>query len=305
MASSKISRFALYKVRNLLRSVNHSLTAPYALRLANDPFDAGRLQQAEEALRQLHADDIGAKAYLEKHIPRLAQTLALVPPPQSTRRVLELGCYMQITPFLQRICGYSEVCGAYYGMLGRVDTKRMQFPDREFICEVALFDAERDRFPYPDAHFDLVIAGEIIEHFIFDPMHALVEARRVLIEGGYLLVSTPNVASISSLGKILDGHNNPQVYPQYTRPQPGAASEIGHVREYTCHELGVAVRAAGFEVRQLFTTYLPEYSMHLPYLEILEQNGFNPENRGEQSWCLAVKRAALPVDRYPSFLYTP
>jgi SAM-dependent methyltransferase len=304
MASFRMSSLPLRVARKLLRRVNQSLNASYRLSLMDEPFDAARLRQAEEALRQLHADDPGAKAYLEKHIPRLARTLALVPPPSTTSRVLELGCYMQITPFLERMCGYREVSGGYFGTLGHVDTKRVQFPDRDFVCQVAHFDAERDRYPYPDAYFDLVIAGEIVEHFVYDPIYALLEARRVLIDGGYLLVSTPNVASISSVGKLLDGHNNPQIYAAYTRPADGVAPEVGHVREYTFHELEVLVRSAGFEPQLSFTTFLPEYALHLPYLSILEENGFDPKNRGEQSWCLAVKRAALPVDRYPFFLYT-
>jgi SAM-dependent methyltransferase len=287
----------------LLRRVNYQVSASSAPRQFAEPFDQQLLQRAEEALRQLHAEDAGAKAYLEKHIPRLARTLALVPPPQGSSRVLELGCYMQITPLLHRICGYREVRGAYYGAPGRVDTKKMEFPDGDFVCQVDLFDAERDPFPYPDAHFNLVIAGEVIEHFAYDPMHMLLEARRVLPEGGYLLISTPNVGSVTSVAKVLDGRDNPQIYFLYTRPKEGAEPEIGHVREYTIHELGAAVRAAGFEVQQLFTTFIPEYSSHLPFLKFLEENGFDPENRGEQSWCLAVKRGALPVDRYPFFLY--
>jgi SAM-dependent methyltransferase len=298
--SSSLLRIA----RDLLRRVNYHLSASYGHRPLEEPFDRQRLQQAEEALRQMPSDDAGAKAYLEKHIPRLARTLALVPPPESTGRVLELGCYMQITPLLQRICGYREVRGAYYGTLGRVDTKRVPFPGGEFACKVDHFDAERDRFPYPDRHFDLVIAGEIIEHFAYDPMHMLLEARRILTEGGYLLVTTPNVGSVTSVAKVLDGRDNPQIYFLYTRPEEGALPEIGHVREYTVHELGAAVKAAGFEVRQLFTTFIPEYSSHLPLLRLLEENGFDSENRGEQSWCLAVKREALPVDRYPFFLYS-
>jgi SAM-dependent methyltransferase len=272
---------------------------------ATEPFDQERLQKAETALRQMPVEHPGAQAYLEKHIPRLARTLALAPPPAETGRVLELGCYMQITPLLQRVCGYPEVRGAYYGPAGRTDRKTMQFPDGEFSCQVDLFDADRDPFPYPDQHFDLVVAGEVIEHLTYDPMHMLLESNRVLREGGFLLITTPNVGSITSVAKTLDGRDNPQIYFLYTRPVPGEPSEIGHVREYTVHEMGAAVRAAGFEVRQLFTTFISEYSSHLPLLDFLALNDYQTENRGEQSWCLAVKRGGLPVDRYPFFLYAP
>jgi len=270
---------------------------------AAEPFDQERLKTAETALRQMPVEHPGAQAYLEKHIPRLARTLALVPPPADTGRVLELGCYMQITPLLQRVCGYPEVRGAYYGPAGRTDRKTMQFPDGEFSCQVDLFDADRDPFPYPDEYFDLVVAGEVIEHLTYDPMHMLLESNRVLREGGFLLITTPNVGSITSVAKTLGGRDNPQIYFLYTRPVPGEPPEIGHVREYTIHELGAAVRAAGFEVRQLFTTFISEYRSHLPLLDFLAANDYQTENRGEQSWCLAVKRAGLPVDRYPFFLY--
>jgi SAM-dependent methyltransferase len=290
-------------IRNILRRLNYHLTASQQPSFV-EPFDAARLKAAEQALEQIPMPDEGARAYLKKHIPRLARTLALVPPPGSTGRVLELGCYMQITPLLERLCGYREVRGAYFGKPGRVDRKIMQFPDREFVCMVDHFDVERDPFPYPDEHFDLVIAGEIIEHLTYDPMQMLLEARRVLRDGGYLLVTTPNVGSITSVAKTLDGHDNPQIFFLYKRPGPGVEQEIGHVREYTAYELGEAVKAAGFEVTQLFTTFIAEYSTHLPLLRFLEESGYNPENRGEQSWCLAKKRSDLPVDRYPYFIYS-
>ena len=85
----------------------------------------------------------------------------------------------------------------------------------------------------------------------------------------------------------------------------GGEEEIGHVREYTAYELGEAVKAAGFEVKQLFTTFIEEFASHLPLLRFLEENGYDTENRGEQSWCVAVKRSKLPVDRYPYFIYSP
>jgi SAM-dependent methyltransferase len=211
---------------------------------------------------------------------------------------------MQITPLLERLCGYREVRGAYYGAVGRIDRKTMRFPDGEFSCEIDHFDAERDRFPYPDEHFDLVVAHEILEHLTYDPMHLLLESRRVLVEGGFLLATTPNAGSITSVAKTLDGRDNPQMFFLYKRPLPGESPEIGHVREYTAHELREAVKSAGFEVKELFTTFIEEFSTHRPLLKLLEENGYNAEERGEQSWCLAVKRSSLPVDRYPFFIYS-
>src|ERR1700719_2965318 len=115
-------------VRNLLRRLNYHLTYSPKAKF-EEPFNQQTLKTCEEALRQMPTPDANARAYLDKHVPRLARTLALAPTPQSTGRVLELGCYMQITPLLQRVCGYREVRGAYYGKPGKVDKKSISFPD--------------------------------------------------------------------------------------------------------------------------------------------------------------------------------
>ncbi|MDE3196524.1 MAG: methyltransferase domain-containing protein [Acidobacteriota bacterium] len=291
-------------VRYLLRLLN-GYAQTFPVEVEPEPFDSARLTAAESELRGLPMPDDDARAYLSKHIPRLARTLALVPEPGPTGRVLELGCYMQITPLLHRLCGYREVRGAYQGPVGRVDVKTMQFGNETFRCEVDHFDAERDRFPYPDGHFDLVIAGEIIEHLVSDPMHLLLESRRVLRENGYLLVTTPNVGSVTSVAKTLDGHDNPQIFFLYDRPMPDRLPNVGHVREYTAWELGDAVRAAGFEVNKLFTTHISEWATHLRLIRFLQVNGYSAEHRGEQTWCLATKRQQSPIDRYPWFIYNP
>jgi 2-polyprenyl-3-methyl-5-hydroxy-6-metoxy-1,4-benzoquinol methylase len=46
--------------------------------------------------------------------------------------------------------------------------------------------------PHPAASFDIVVAGEVIEH-VYDPDQLVREAHRVLRPGGFLLVTTPNL----------------------------------------------------------------------------------------------------------------
>jgi len=57
------------------------------------PSESLELLEAINRLRTLDQQD----TYFEEHLHRLARTLTLVPEPRATGRVLELGCYMQIT----------------------------------------------------------------------------------------------------------------------------------------------------------------------------------------------------------------
>ena len=260
------------------------------------------LAEIETALRKLQPGDPAAAAYFEKHLPRLKRTLSMVPSPSGSSRVLELGCYLQMTPVLQLQHGYREVRGADYGA-GTVQRKAVQYGDTRFEMDIDLFDAERDTYPYPANHFELVLACEVIEHMLFDPMHLMLESRRVLEEGGRILITTPNIASLTSVARVLHGHDNPQIHSKYKIPVAGSAAVAQHMREYTLAELGEIVRSAGFEIEELFTEPIAEYNFHQPLLLFLEENGFNPADRGEQSYCLARKRSSLPVTRYPQFLY--
>ena len=111
------------------------------------------------------AEDADARAYVSTHITRLAKTLSITPPGSPDARILEMGSYLQITPALKTKLGYGEVRGCYYGTLGEVDRKSIQSEDGDtFECEVDLFDAEKDTFPYEDAYFDTILCCELIEH---------------------------------------------------------------------------------------------------------------------------------------------
>jgi hypothetical protein len=135
-------------------------------------------------------------------------------------------------------------------------------------------------------------------------MHCLLESRRVLEEGGSLLITTPNVSSLTSVARALHGYDNPQLYSHYQTPRSEAPTDLPHVREYTAFELRDLLQAAGFEIECLFTEPIAELAMNLPMWNFLEEHGHNTSLRGEQTYCVAIKRSALPVTRYPKFLYS-
>jgi len=150
--------FLLGKLRRLLQAVDVWITRrafahPYFCPPANDR----RREEWKTFFRQLDAGHASGRTYLELHLERLVRTMMIVPPPGQTGRALELGCYMQMTPALALQLGYREVRGAYLGPAGKTENKIATIRGREvFRCDVDLFDAERDRFPYPDNHFDCV-----------------------------------------------------------------------------------------------------------------------------------------------------
>jgi SAM-dependent methyltransferase len=268
--------------------------------LEETPGPNHRYTEFVEFLQSLDHPNVASKEYLTIHLRRTARTLALAPPPLQTGRALELGTYMYMTPALGCVLGYREVRGAYLGPPGRSVTATASSQGKViFECETDLFNAEKDRYPYPDGHFDLVLACEILEHMSRDPMFLLLECARVLCDGGALVVTTPNVASHTSVARTLTAIQNPQIYSLY----PWVDTESPHVREYTPGELHDAITAAGLQIEYLFTEKIRGYDSDMWVHELLAQLDLPRSLRGEQLYCVARKRGAAGTVRYPDFLY--
>ena len=89
--------------------------------------------------------------------------------------------------------------------------------------------------PFPDAHFDLVMSMDVLEH-LEDDRAALRELWRVARPGGRLLVSVPVFPSLFSSHDL----------------------SAGHVRRYRRRDLVAVAREAGWSVRETtsFNTFL-------------------------------------------------
>ncbi|MGO9231702.1 MAG: glycosyltransferase [Bryobacteraceae bacterium] len=268
---------------------------------------AGGLPHKEEMTAYLRgwAVDEESAGYLETHQTRLEKTLGMVPPGGPADRILEMGAYLQMTPALRDKLGYGEVRGCYYGEAGRVDHRTVTSSAGEtFTCDIDHFDAEKDRFPYPDEHFATVLCCELIEHLFTDPMHLMSEANRILKPGGHLVLTTPNIAGLRGVGAILLGYH-PGFYHAYLRPGETGEGDARHNREYTPREIHQLLENSGFEVARLETgefrdTPHPEFRW---VVHLLERYKLDTALRGDGIYAVGRKTGAVR-ERYPGWLYT-
>lgn len=263
------------------------------------------VQVTPEYLLSWAARDADSTTYAETHITRLERTLNITPPGGPGDRVLEMGAYMQMTPALRGKLGYGEVRGCYYGEAGKVDHREVMSSSGEvFRCEVDLFDAEKDAFPYPDGHFATVLCCELLEHLPTDPMFMMAEINRILRPGGHVVMTTPNVASLRAVRAILDGYH-PGFFPAYIRPaEPGAEVEARHAREYTPREMHNLLLDSGFAVERLETgEFLDKPRPEERWIvHMLERYQLPKHLRGDGIY--AVGKKTGPVGkRYPAWLY--
>ncbi len=245
-------------------------------------------------------DDPKEVHYINQHLRRFVSTLHRIPPVQrSNNRLLELGSLSHLAPAIGKYCGYKEIdCADFWESEEKIVDKTLKQkngPD-SFTFELRNFNVERDPFPYPDGHFHAVLCCELIEHLQSDPMHMLWEANRVLEDGGFILLTTPNIASCRAIEGLFVGCA-PYLLAQYNVSE----TVDQHNREYAPYEVGVLLAAAGFTVTDLETEDVWLRS-NPAILDLLNQVKIPTELRGDNIFALARKTSA-PIERYPKELY--
>jgi SAM-dependent methyltransferase len=173
-----------------------------------------------------------------------------------------------------------------------------------FECRIDHFDAEKDRYPYPDGFFATVLCCELLEHLYHDPMHMMAEINRILKQGGCLVLSTPNICSMRAVGAVLLGYH-PGLFHQYVRPDKNGAVDPRHAREYAPRDVHALLEAAGFEIVHLETgPYLEKPSLEHEWVkQLLQRYQLTEHLRGDAIYAVGRKTGAVK-SRYPAELYT-
>jgi 2-polyprenyl-3-methyl-5-hydroxy-6-metoxy-1,4-benzoquinol methylase len=92
------------------------------------------------------------------------------------------------------------------------------------------FDITKRNFPYESNLFDVVLLGDVIEH-VFDTDMILKNCYNILKPSGFLLLTTPNVASLGRRLMLLFGISPFLEYsPNHSTNN---LPSVGHIRYYT------------------------------------------------------------------------
>ena len=157
--------------------------------------------------------------------------------PLPPSRVLDLGCSAGLLAERMREAGHYVV-----------GVDMLELPEvRERTDEFYVADLDRTLADEIGTGFDVVVAGDIIEH-LTRPVDALREMRRVLRPGGQLILSVPNF-----------GHWYPRIrttFGVFDYDRRGVLDNT-HLRFFTRKSLRRTVRQAGFDVLEEACTGLP------------------------------------------------
>lgn len=143
--------------------------------------------------------------------------------------VLEIGCG---TGTILALLPATRKCGV------DISDTAISYATKKGI-EGYVVNIDEDDLPFHDKEFKAVICIEVLEH-LFDPIHALAEANRVLVDGGRLVVTIPNIGYyqyrlLHLSGKFTDFHGNGLILDE-------------HIRFYTQESMTRIIEVCGFTV---------------------------------------------------------
>ncbi|MFA6518457.1 MAG: methyltransferase domain-containing protein [Candidatus Shapirobacteria bacterium] len=183
---------------------------------SNTSKKSGILNKLDTAilLKQLHFNDFQYQSSVLSHTNHRLNIMLQFS--GNNQRVLDLGC--GIGYFMEMLqTKHSKVFGVDISKKALLTAKRKGLNVIQSNFE--------SKLPFDDNQFDVVTAGEIIEH-LYNTSLFLAEIRRILKKNGTLIMSTPNVASLGRRLMLLFGVS-PFLETELSK------TDAGHVRYFT------------------------------------------------------------------------
>lgn len=142
-------------------------------------------------------------------------------------------------------------------------------PPCDIVCDL---NTDKLVLPFADESFDLIICTEVLEHLLW-PQHLLKEAHRVLSLDGNIIVSVPNITSLTYRISWLLGHI-PSCAASGNLPLElgSTAYELednrligGHVIDFNLKRIITLLNITGFRIFKLSGSGTIYHKQILPY----------------------------------------
>lgn len=179
------------------------------------------------------------------------EMLPFVPP--EVRNILEVGCG---TGAFGAMVKARQTCR--YTGIEFVPSQAAQA--REKLDEVLTTDIESSSLPFAQGSFDCLVFNDVLEHLV-DPWDTLTRLTRLLVPGGYLVISIPNVR-FSEVVKDL-------VVRDRWEYQAQGVLDRTHLRFFTRASVCGLVESAGAEVLRIEGINGIKYAWRLKLLNFM------------------------------------
>ncbi len=176
------------------------------------------------------------------------------------KRVLDLGC---ATGYLAKLLGKRQCDVVGIDKNAAAIEHARAFCTRALVADLDV--TTLDEILGPDERFDVIVFGDVLEH-LRNPISVLQRAHDVLEDGGFVVVSVPNIAHGAIRLALLGGHFDYQ--------ELGILDD-SHLRFFTAKTIDELLLEAGFNVEAMQRTTLPVFEAS-PLVPAVAREDYDP-----------------------------
>lgn len=195
------------------------------------PVEGAAHQAPDEGPAQEPAADV--PGYFRFERPEVVEAV-----PKDARRVLEIGCAAGMTGAALKRRQECRVIGVERDPRAAAEAARR-------LDEVLEGDVEAMDLPFERSTFDAVICADVLEH-LHEPERVLARLRELIVPGGTLVASIPNIANVGVIAGAAEG--------RFEYVDAGIL-DSGHLRFFTRGTFVAVLESAGFRVTRCVTLH--------------------------------------------------
>lgn len=200
-----------------------------------------QMRQDENVLSHIEADREGEIQYMINRSYGFNKILKSIPLLSKPIRLLDIGP-TPFTIFIKKNFPQYEIWA-----LDRTNLLENRFKSEGIQLKVT--DLDNIRIPFEDEYFDIVIFTEALEHVFAPPTCILTEVKRIMRPSGKLILSVPNIATLSKRIRLLFGIT--PLESADVQMQKEWKHGHGHIHEYTKKEILSICKSVNFKISRV------------------------------------------------------